>query len=127
MVRYERVKITKDTNTIYNRAVPSWEIPILEFIFGEGNVVPLGVYEEAPYDYPDPAQEHQRLKGKYGVDKETGTDFVAVVYGNSRIGEREVGKAIDAAKRDAVRARALEARAKRAQAVEMEMADPLLA
>jgi hypothetical protein len=122
-MRYERVKITRDTNTIHNRAVPPWEIPILEFVFGEGNVVPLGVYEDSGREYPEAANEHQRLKAKYGVDKETNTDFVAMVYGNSRIGIREIGKAIETAKRDDLRAASLARRTRRAT----EMVDPLLA
>lgn len=97
-MRYENVRIQRDTNTIYQRAVPPWEIPILEFVFGEGNVVPLGTYTQAPYPYPEPAAEHQRLSLRYGVDRETKTDFVATVYGASRIGIREIGKAIEVAR-----------------------------
>lgn len=122
-MRYERVKITKDTNTIYNRAVPPWEIPILEFVFGEGNVVPLGVFEVAPIDAPTAAEEHQRLSLKYGIDKETGTDFVAVVYGASRIGIREVGKAMETAKQEELAANRAKRRNARPAA---EIVDPLL-
>lgn len=124
-MRYERVKIQKDTNTIYNRAVPVWEIPILEFVFGEGNVVPLGVFEKAPRDYPEPQDEHQRLSLKYGIDKETKTDFVATVYGASRIGIREIGKAIEAARQEELSANRAKRAVQRTRTV-VEMVDPLL-
>ncbi len=124
-MRYERLKITRDTNTVYNRAVPQWEIPILEFVFGEGNVVQLDVFEQAPIDYPEPRHEFERLSKKYGVDKDTGTDFVASVYGNSRIGVRELGKAIDAAKVEDAKAARLARNAVKARRVP-EVVDPLL-
>jgi hypothetical protein len=122
-MRYEVIKITRDTNTVYSRAVPQWELPILEFIFGEGNVVPTDKFEKAPRDYPEARDEYERLSKKYGTDKETGTDFVATVYGSSRIGIREIGKAIEAVKvSDMAAARA--ARATRKPRV--EVVDPLL-
>lgn len=121
-MRYEHVKITKDTNTIYNRAVPSWEVPILEFVFGEGNVVPLGTFDKAPIDYPTAAEEHQRLSLKYGIDRETKTDFVAVVYGPPRAAIREIGKAMEAAKQEELAANRAKRRAKPAA----EIMDPLL-
>jgi len=124
-MRYERVKIQKDTNTIYNRAVPQWEIPILEFVFGEGNVVPLGVFEKAPRDYPEAQDEHQRLSLKYGIDKETKTDFVATVYGASRIGIREIGKAIEVARQEELSANRAKRAIQRTRRV-VEMVDPLL-
>ena len=35
-MRYEKVKVTRDTNTVHNREVPPWEVPILEYLFEEG-------------------------------------------------------------------------------------------
>lgn len=98
-MRYERVKIRRDTNTVHNRAVPRWEIPILEFIFGEdGNVEPLEVFETLPDNYPEPAEEFQRLVQCYGADPQSDIPHVAAVYGNSRTGLRALAKAIADAK-----------------------------
>ena len=45
-MRHERVKVTRDGNTVHNRAVPPWEIPILEYLFDPGNVEPLDEFVE---------------------------------------------------------------------------------
>lgn len=98
-MRYERVKIKRDTQTTHNRACPPWEIPILEMIFEVGNVEPLGEFEEVERDYPDPAEEYERLCQRYKKDPETKIEIVAEVYGQARKGVRELAKAIDEARR----------------------------
>lgn len=99
-MRYERVKIKRDTQTTHNRAVPPWEIPLLEFIFEEGNVEPLGEYEEVTdRDYPDPAEEYDRLVARYKKDSETKMEVVRAVFGQGRLGIRALAKAIEEAKR----------------------------
>lgn len=99
-MRYERVKITRDTNTVHNRAVGPWEIPVLEFIFEEGNVVRLGVFEEVAGEYPEAAKELDRLVRCYGVDPANGVPWANQVFGNQRAGIRSVQKLIDEAKAD---------------------------
>ena len=103
-MRYERVKVSRDTNTVHNLAVAPWEVPILEFIFEEGNVVRTGVYEEVsrgprhPEGYPDAAKELQRLVECYGHDPKSGVPYANSTYGNARAGVRSMQKLIDDAK-----------------------------
>ena len=103
-MRYERVKVTRDTNTVHNLAVAPWEIPVLEFVFEEGNVVRTGEYEEVvrgprhPAGYPDAAKELQRLVECYGHDPKSGVPYANSVYGNARAGIRSMQKLIDDAK-----------------------------
>jgi hypothetical protein len=138
-MRYERVMIKRDTQTTHNRAVPPWEIPILEMIFGEGNVEQTGVFEEVfdtqgdekvPRDYPEAAEEYDRLVSRYKKDPETKIEIVAEVYGQSRKGIKALAEAIEEAQKseeDAVFA--MKTRRQRRQANNMRRfeADPLLA
>ena len=87
-MRYERVKVKRDTNTVHNRAAPPWEIPVLEFIFEGGNVEPLGVFEEVAGEYPNAAQELDRLVKCYGSDPKSGEPYANSVFGNGRAGVR---------------------------------------
>jgi hypothetical protein len=97
-MRYERVKVKRDTQTTHNRPCPSWEIPILEYLFEDGNVERLGVFEEVAGEYPTPAKELDRLVRAYGSDPKSGVPHANSVYGNGRNGERSLAKLIDEAK-----------------------------
>jgi hypothetical protein len=97
-MRYERVKIKRDTNTVHNREAPEWEIPVLEFIFEDGNVERTGVYLTDDKEYPDAVREFDRMTKAYGADVQTNVPHVASVYGNARAGVRALDKAIEAAK-----------------------------
>ena len=97
-MRFERVLIKRDTNTVHNRAVPPWEIPVLEFLFEDGNVTPTEVFEEVAIEYPEANQEFHRLTQCYGSDPQNGTPYVAAVYGNAGAGIRALRKAIADAK-----------------------------
>lgn len=99
-MRYERLKITRDTHTVHNRAVPAWEAPILEYVFEEGNVKHTEVFDEVERDYPDAAMEFSALSTRYGIDKESKLPFAALVYGNAGLGVRALRKAIEQAKAD---------------------------
>lgn len=131
MMRYERVMIKRDTQTTHNRAVPPWEIPILEMIFGEGNVEQTGIFEEVEgRDYPEATEEYDRLVSRYKKDPETKIEIVAEVYGQSRKGIKALAEAIDEARQaddDAVFG--ARKRIERRRAVNMKRfeADPLLA
>ena len=96
-MRYERVKVQRDTNTVHNRPVAPWEIPILEFLFEDGNVTRLGVFEEVAGEYPVAAKELDRLVRAYGTDPANGVPYANQVYGNARAGERSLAKLIDEA------------------------------
>lgn len=99
-MRYERVKVTRDTNTVHNRAVAPWEIPVLEFIFGEENVTHLEEYEEVAGEYPDAPKELDRLVRCYGNDPKSGVPYANMAIGNAGAGVRALRKLIDDAKAD---------------------------
>lgn len=99
IMRYVQLKIVRDTNTVYPRSVPEWEVPVLEFIFEEGNVQRTGSFEKVTHsDYPDASAEFDRLMRAYGADPQSGVPYVAAVYGNASAGIRALAKAIEAAK-----------------------------
>jgi hypothetical protein len=106
-MRYERVKIARDTNTVHSRDVPPWEIPLIEFLFDEGNVTRTGVFVTPTEgklinkgEYPDAKTELNRLIDAYKQDPKTGIPYAISVYGNGRTGERMLQKLIDEAKDD---------------------------
>jgi len=95
---YQKVKIVRDIHTVYNRAIPAWEIPVLEIIFDQGNVQPTGVLEMVDREYPEPGVEFDRLMRRYGSDQKSGTAFVAIVYGSAGAGINALKFAIEEAK-----------------------------
>jgi hypothetical protein len=97
-MRYERVKVNRDTNTVHNRAVAPWEIPVLEYIFDEGNVTRTGVFEEVSGEYPEIPKELDRLVRAYGADPKTGIPYANSVFGNAQAGVRSLRKLIEDAK-----------------------------
>ncbi len=100
-MRHEKVKVTRDTLTVHNLAVAPWEIPILEQVFDEGNVVATGEYVNLPdREYPNPAQEMTRLKKVYGTDGPDGPAHAVSVYGDSRNGIKALAKAIETAQQE---------------------------
>lgn len=104
-MRYERVKIVRDPHTVYNRPVLPWEIAILEFTFGEGNVERLEAVVDTDTKYPDPKEEFHRLQQTYGSDPESGIPYVASVYGQAGSGVRAIAQAIKQAEADAKKAK----------------------
>lgn len=127
-MRFERVKVTRDTNTVHNRAVAPWEIPILEFLFDEGNVERLDVFEEVSGEYPEPAKELDRLVRCYGADPKSGVPYANAVYGNAQAGIRSLRKMIEDAKAEdkvALKVKAPPARARKRSAT-AQAADSLL-
>jgi hypothetical protein len=105
-MRYERVKVTRDTNTVHSREVAPWEIPMLEHLFGDdGNVVRTGEFV-VPTEgklinkgaYPDGKTELNRLIDAYKSDPKSGIPYAISVYGNAAAGARALQKLIDDAK-----------------------------
>ena len=100
-MQYVKVLIKRDTNTTYNTSVPAWEVPVLEFIFEDGNIQLTAEVEDVPArDYPDAAFEFDRLTRAYGADPQSGVAYVASVYGQASAGVRALAKAIAEAKAD---------------------------
>jgi len=122
-MRYERVKVKRDTNTVHNTAVAPWEIPLLEFIFEDGNVERTGQFEEIARDYPEPAKELDRLIRAYGSDPKSGVAHANSVFGNARAGERTLKKMIDDAEAED---KAVAAPAKKAAKPRSRSAESLL-
>lgn len=75
---------------------PIWVVPILEEVFGQGNVLPKGEYLKQ-YDPPNPSDEYSRLETVYGGTGNPRVDFVEKVYGAGSRGAAELGRAIEAA------------------------------
>jgi hypothetical protein len=97
-MRYERVKVKRDTNTVHNRAVAPWEVPVLEFLFEDGNVERLNEFVEVAGEYPEAPAELDRLVRAYGADPKSGVPYANSVYGNARAGVRSLAKLIEDAK-----------------------------
>ena len=119
-MRYVQVKVKRDPHTSYVRDVPEWEIPILEFIFEEGNVERLENYTDVDTPWPAPKQEFERLCGVYGKDTESGIPFAASVYGQAGVGVRALGREIEAARQaaDAAKPRRAASRSRRTAEVD---------
>jgi hypothetical protein len=127
-MRNQKVKVKRDTQTVHNQSVAPWEIPILEFMFENGNVEALEEFEETERDWPDPGAEFHRLETVYGRDPETQIHNVASVFGNSRQGVRALGRAIEEAREDYEAAQAPRVRHVAGRAAATRFAgDPLLA
>lgn len=103
-MRHERIKITRDTNTVHNKTVCPWEIPVIEFLFEDANVTRLGEYVEVKEEYPAPLAEFQRLTLTYGEDRKSGVPHVASVYGDARRGVKALGEAIEEARKADIQA-----------------------
>lgn len=98
MLRYAQVRVARDpTAATIVRDVAEWELPVLEEVFGEGNVQQLGerlIKREAP----DPVAEYARLEGCYKQPPgEAAVPYVETVYGSGARGKRAIAKAIEAA------------------------------
>lgn len=100
-MRHERVIVKRDERTTHNKTMCPWEIPIIEYMFGDGNVTRTDQFVEVPgAEYPDAVSEMDRLTRVYGSDPETKVPNAATVYGTARKGIRELAKAIEAAQED---------------------------
>lgn len=106
-MRWPVVKIVRDAQTaVISKSMPPWEVPVVEFIYGEGNVTETGEYDYNGFDDRTPEVEFDRLAKVYGSDPADDTPFVASVYGQGRIGIRELKKVMDAAKQESEAAQA---------------------
>jgi hypothetical protein len=99
-MRHERIKVKRDNNTVHNLTIAPWEIPVIEYLFDEGNVERLGQFVTLDREYPDPREEMQRLEKAYGADVQTNVPFAVSVYGAMRTGVRVLAKAIEAAREE---------------------------
>jgi hypothetical protein len=93
-MRFLRVKIRRDTQTVNNSLIAPWEIPVLEYLFEQGNVEKLDS-EEVSREYPDAGAEWARLVQVYGSDSKTGIPHIVSVYGEGSRGLKALREAID--------------------------------
>lgn len=95
MLKYAQVRVARDpTAAVIVRHVAEWELPVLEEVFGEGNVVKIGEKLHQA-DAPDAGQEYARLEGAYKKPPgDTAVPYVETVYGSGTRGKRQLEKAI---------------------------------
>lgn len=101
-MKYVKVKVIRDNNCVTVRVVPSWEVPVLEQVFGGPEAIQLvdsaaSALQDAK-DYPEAPVEFDRLVRRYGADRERGITYVAMAYGEGRIGIGRVDEQIAAAR-----------------------------
>jgi hypothetical protein len=122
-MRHIRVILRRDSNTIHNRTLAEWEIPMLEYLFGEeGQVEVTEDYVQAAGDYPDPKEEFERLKTAYGGDRKSGVPHVQTVFGTGHAGVKTLRKAIEES-----RAAEIASKQPRSRRRVVTVTDPMLA
>jgi|HubBroStandDraft_4_1064222.scaffolds.fasta_scaffold364627_2 hypothetical protein len=125
-MRYVRVRVTRDTNTVHNSLVAPWEVPVLEYIFEDGNVNTLDEHESNEREYPDAGSEFGRLIKAYGSDPKSGIPYAVSTYGEGRNGMKALRDAIAEAKSADVDAGAPKPAKTRRSAPKAHEADPLM-
>jgi hypothetical protein len=63
---YTNVKIIRDSNTIYQKLVPSHEVEVLKHVFDSESVIPQSGFVVTDRPYPSPEDEFLRLRKAYG-------------------------------------------------------------
>lgn len=125
-MRHIRVILRRDSNTIHNRTLAEWEIPMLEYLFGEeGQVEVTDEYVQAAGDYPAPKEEFERLKTAYGGDRKSGVPHVQTVFGAGHTGVKALKKAIEESR--AAEVEAAKPRRRSRQPAYRGLTDPMLA
>lgn len=83
-MRFLKLQVVKSALSQPIVEVVPWELPILQLIHGEGQVIQVGEVEVAR-EYPDPASEFNRLNARYGSISEGGEpkSVVVLVYGHN--------------------------------------------
>ena len=125
-MRYVRVLVTRDTQTKHNSLVAPWEVPVLEYIFEDGNVVTTDEFESNGREYPNAGEEFGRLIKAYGSDPKSGIPHAVSVFGEGRIGMKALTDAIAEAKAADVDADAPKSAKTRRSAPKAHEADPLM-
>lgn len=125
-MRYVRVRATRDTNTVHNSLVPQWEIPVLEYIFEDGNVKVTDEFESNAREYPNAGAEFGRLIKTYGSDPKSGIPYAVSAFGEGRTGMKVLSDLIAEAKLADVDADAPKSGPQRRSAPKSVDADPLM-
>lgn len=97
MFKYSRVNINRSETAVHVIDVPPWEVPVLAAVHGDDRVTVIGeTVVKKPF--PAPEVEYDRLAMKYKTNNESGTDFVAEVYGVGQRGIQTLAAEIDKAR-----------------------------
>lgn len=90
---FYNVVVVRDAHFHIPRQVSGWELPILQEIYGEGQIE---IGEEVVRDIPDVdmTSERARLERLYRIEEETKTPYVDVVYGRGPAGAKALAQAI---------------------------------
>jgi hypothetical protein len=105
MVRFLKCRVARDPQVaVMIEEYPEWEIPILEAVFGEGNI---SVISERVREYyinprmagavPEASAEYERLNSVYGGTGNPRVPFVEKVFGSGTLGVRELRKLMQGA------------------------------
>ncbi len=108
MIRFRKLKVEISPQTILEVGVPEWEVPIMRLVHTKEN--PDGSTTDAVEDLgeilidrpvSDANSEFVRLSNKYGrFENDNGTKglpYVAMVFGQSGIGQAKLQREIDKA------------------------------
>lgn len=94
-MRFVTAEVKRDTNHSHSADYAPWEIPILQFIHEEGNVLVTGETVVADRELPDPTDEMARLVTRYGKSEGGKTPIVLEVYGAGQAGFAALTAAIE--------------------------------
>lgn len=93
MLHYQKVVVTLNTMTAAPKTVPSWEVPVLEAVYG--SAVEIGESVSVDREAPTVEAERERLTRIYGINPEERRSYVELAYGHRA--EKGLEKAIAAA------------------------------
>jgi hypothetical protein len=91
----EALVAMRERTNIVPKIMPEWELPIVEAIHSADGVEMVRKARDVVVDRPAPssAAEYSRLASVYGSNKE-GVLWVAVIYGNDRMGQQALRAAM---------------------------------
>lgn len=89
--------VVRDPALKVPRTIPAWELPILEAMYGEGNLEDVQQFEGDVDQILEPDQEMDRLCRVYGRDKETKVPNAELAYGRGPAGVRVLAQSMKAA------------------------------
>lgn len=98
MLKFMKVEIRRNESHTLPLEVAAWEVPILQAVHGDVEVIEEKLVDR---EAPDAADEFARLANRYGQvrneDGGKGIPYVASVYGNFGPGTATLARAIKAA------------------------------
>ena len=92
---FYNVLIVRDANFHIPRVCAAWELPILQEIHGEAEVI-VGDEIQVERDHVEAAGEKARLERLYKVEEDSKIPFVEVTYGRGQMCLKALEKAIKA-------------------------------